>query len=436
MSDLWAALPAWVQDVAILMTLLAPAMVAGAALLRGYAPAPLVRAVLRRFGWTNAAFVALIAVSVGLGVGLLAQERGLRQGTAQAADKFDLIVAAPGSETTMMLAAVFLQPSDVALLDGETYAEVASHPQVGIAAPLAFGDSWQGAPVVGTTAEFARHLAEDRIDGRLWQAPAEAVAGAFVPLEIGESFVPAHGRGDAAEEGAHAGAAAVVGRMAPTGTPWDRSILVPVEFVWTTHGLSDGHAPDAARRLGPPFDPDAFPGTPAIIVRADALWANYALRSEFTREAETMAFFPGAVLAGLYRVMGDVRQAMSLMALVTQGLVAASVLLGLLILTRLFRRQVALLRALGAPARFVLAVVWSYGAALAAAGTALGLGLGWIAAWALSRAVTARTDVMVEPRIGWAELHLVAGFLAAVTLLALVPAAIVLRQSIVNGLRT
>ena len=435
MTDLWAGLPAWAQDVAVLMALLLPVAVAGAILLRGYAPAPLVRAVLRRFGWTNAAFVALIAVSVGLGVGLLAQERGLRQGTAQAADKFDLIVAAPGSEMTMMLAAVFLQPSDVALLDGATYAEIAAHPQVRIAAPLAFGDSYEGAPVVGTTAEFARHLSDGRIEGRLWQAQDEAVAGAFVPLEIGERFLPAHGFGDAAMEDVHADEATVVGRMAPTGTPWDRSVLVPVEFVWTTHGLPDGHAPGAARRLGPPFDADAFPGTPAIIVRADALWANYALRSEFTREAETMAFFPGAVLAGLYRVMGDVRQAMSVMAVVTQGLVAASVLLGLLILIRLFRRQVALLRALGAPARFVLAVVWSYGAALAAAGTALGLGLGWVAAWGLSRAVTARTDILVEPRIGWAELHLVAGFLAVVTLLALVPAVIVLKQPVVKGLR-
>ena len=434
MSDLWSDLPAWAQDLIMLAALVAPALVAGLLLLRGYAPAPLVRAVLRRFGWTNAAFVALIAVSVGLGVGILAQERGLRQGTAQAADKFDLIISAPGSEMTMMLAAVFLQPSDVALVDGATFAEIAAHPQVRIAAPLAFGDSWEGAPVVGTTADFATHLSEGRIEGRLWRAQDEAIAGAFVPLGIGGSFLPAHGLGDAMED-VHAVEATVVGRMAPTGTPWDRAILVPVEFVWDTHGLGDGHAPDAIERLGPPFDPERFPGTPAIIVRADELWANYALRSEFTREAETMAFFPGAVLAGLYRIMGDVRQAMSLMAIVTQGLVAASVLLGLAILTRLFRRQVALLRALGAPARFVLAVIWAYGAVLAAAGALLGLALGWVAALLLSRAVTARTDILVEAGLGWPELHLVAGFLGAVTLLSLAPAIVVLRKSIVAGLR-
>ena len=436
MTAALSALPGWARDAALFAALLAPALAVGAALLRGHAPGPLLRALLRRFAWTNAAFVALIVVSVGLGVALLAQERGLRVGTARAADAFDLIVAAPGSETTMMLAAVFLQPTDAPLVDGATYAALAAHPQVRIAAPLAFGDSWQGAPVVGTTAAFLRHLSGGHIEGRPWQAQAEAVAGARVPLAIGDTVLPAHGVGADALDDVHADAVTVVGRMAPTGTPWDRAILVPAEFVWTSHGLPDGHAPGAPDRLGPPFDPDRFPGAPAIVVQAEALWASHALRSEFTREGRTMAFHPGAVLARLYRVMGDVRQAMSLMALVTQGLVAAAVLLGLAILARLLRRQVALLRALGAPARFVLAVVWSYGATLAAAGTALGLALGWLAAGLLSRAVTLRTDVLVEARLGWPELHLVAGFLGATALLSLLPAFIVLRRPVVEGLRS
>lgn len=136
-------------------------------------------------------------------------------------------------------------------------------------------------------------------------------------------------------------------RLPRSSTPWDRAILVPVESVWAVHGLASGHAPDRADQIGPPFDAAYFPGTPAGIVCADELWANYALRSEFNRDAETMAFFPGTVLAELYRVMGDVRQAMSLMTVVTRVLVAASVLLGLFILSRLFQRQTAMLRALG-----------------------------------------------------------------------------------------
>ena len=142
MLDLWAALPPALQDVLFALALIAPGLLAGALVLRGLRPLPLVGAMLRRFVWVNALFVALIAVSVGLGVGLLAQERGLRQGSARAAEKFDLIVAAPGSEVTVMLAAVYLQPSDMALVTGAQYAEIAGAEGVAFAAPIAFGDSY------------------------------------------------------------------------------------------------------------------------------------------------------------------------------------------------------------------------------------------------------------------------------------------------------
>ena len=445
--DFWDSLPLWSQDLMTLLACLLPLLAVALWLLRGFAPWPLVRALLARFRWTNLLFIALIAVSVGMGIGLIAQERGLRQGSARAADKFDLIVAAPGSEMTVLLASVFLQPSDVALLDGTAFDRIAQTESVEIAAPLAYGDSYQGAPVVGTIADFVTYLAEDRIEGRLWRAHGEAVVGARAPLGVGDSFTPAHGHGAGADEGAHDHSTfTVVGRMAPTGTPWDRAILVPVEAVWEVHGLANGHAPEGAAEheheehgaepLGPPFDPAYFPGTPAVVVKARALWANYALRDAFTETGRSMAFFPGTVLTQLYAVMGDVRQAMSLLSVVTQVLVAASVLTGLIILGRLFRRQIAMLRALGAPRRFVMAVVWSQASALLIAGTLLGLLVGLGATALLSQILSARTDMLIRASLGWDELRLAAMFLSATSVLSLLPALSVLRAPISEGLRS
>lgn len=435
MADTWAALPPGLQDLLIALALLVPGLLAGALVLRGMAPWGLTGALLRRFGWVNLLFVLLIAVSVGLGVGLVAQERGLRQGSARAAEKFDLIVAAPGSEVTAMLAAVYLQPSDMPLLTGAQYAEIAGAEGVDFAAPIAFGDSFGAAPVVGTTAAFVTHLAGPLADGRLFASESEAVAGAFVPLRIGETFTPAHGHGPAAETDAHAGSGyTVTGRMAPTGSPWDRAILVPVEGVWAVHGLANGHAPGLAQ-IGPPFDPAYMPGTPVVLVRATELWGNYALKSRFTRP-DMMAFFPGTVLAQLHGLMRELRAAMSVLAVLTQVLVTLSVLIGLMILVRLIARSLAVLRAIGAPVRFVFAVVWSFSAALVLTGAALGLGLGWAAARLLSAIVTARTDVLVTASLGWAELHLVAGFVSLTLALALLPAWAAIRRPLLSDLRT
>ncbi|MEM9341505.1 MAG: FtsX-like permease family protein [Pseudomonadota bacterium] len=416
------------SDVALLAVLLAPLVVMAVLLLRGYATGPLVRALLQRYRWINAVFVLLIAVSVGTGVGLVAQERALRVGTAESASKFDLIVGAPGSELTLMLAAVYLRPSAVQLVDGEVYEAVASHPRTVFAAPLAFGDSYAGAPVVGTTADFVEHLGDGVLEGRVFDDPFEAVAGAGVPVEIGEVFVPLHGVGDQAEAGLHDDEITVVGRLPVTGSPWDHAILTPVEGVWLVHGLADGHAPENAGQIGPPFDAAYFPGTPAIVVRGDGLGGTYMLQTQFSQRADTMAFFPGAVLSRLYGVMGDVRNAMSLMATVTQVLVALGVLTGLFILTRLYARQLALLRVLGASTRFVLAVVWSYSVVLLALGTVLGVLVGFAVAGVLSGIVAEQTNILIEARLGWREVHLAAGFLGIASVLSVVPGALSLSR--------
>lgn len=433
MANLWSTLPATLQDALILLALLLPGLLAGAITLRGYAPMPLVWAMLARFRAVNAVFVALIAVSVAMGIGLTAQERGLRQGSAQAAAKFDLIVAAPGSEITAMLAAVYLQPSDMALLTGAQYADIAGQPGVTLAAPIAFGDSYQGAAVVGTTADFVTHLAGVLTEGRSFAAPSEAVAGAYAPVAMGDTIIPAHGHGASAED--HAGAGySIVGRMPPTGSPWDRAILVPVEAVWEIHGLASGHAP-GDDRIGQPFDPAYFPGTPAVLVRADDLGTIYALKSNFTR-TDMMGFFPGTVLAQLHGIMGSLRDAASMLVVVTQVLVTIAVLAGLMILTRIFARGLALLRAIGAPRRYVFAVVWSYCAGLIGVGAGLGLALGWVAAQALSAIITARTDVLVQTQIGWTELHLTAGFISLTLTLSLLPAFAATRHPLLTDLRS
>lgn len=434
--DIWQDLSPMLQDSLLLFALLAPAVLVGALVTYGYRPFALVRSLLWRYLWTNLVFIGLIAVSVGLGVGLTAQERGLRQGTARAADKFDLIVSAPGSEITMLFAAVYLQPSDVPLLDGATYDKISSNENVGLAAPIAYGDSFMSFPVIGTTPQFVEHLSGALAEGHMFTRVGQAVAGAAVDLALAAKFTPAHGVGAEAEDGAHAGAETViVGKMAPTGSPWDKAILVPVEAVWEIHGLANGHAPERKDQLGPPFDPAYFPGTPAVMVHADALWANYALKSEFTTD-RTMAFFPGAVLSRLHSLMGDVRQIMSLMAVVTQVLVTAGVLTGLVVLTRLFSRRLALLRAIGAPGRFVFAVVWSYAATLIAGGALLGLGAGYLATGIISREISRRTDILVQAGLGWPEFHLIAGFVSLTLLLALVPAFLALNRPVIADLRS
>ncbi|OKH88405.1 FtsX-like permease family protein [Thalassospira sp. TSL5-1] len=444
-------------------------------------PFPIVFASLRRHWVMNLLFVALIAVAVAIGVGITAQERALRQGSAHAADKFDILVAAPGSQTDIVMNTIFLRPSAVNLLEGPIWSKLLSDDRVDFAAPLAFGDSWRDHSIIGSTAQFIDYLSGGLKDGSMFADHEEAVIGVAVPLEIGDSFEPAHGHGIEAEEHHHHGVnIRVVGRMHATGTPWDSAIIVPVEQVWEVHSLSTGHAededhedhdhdasavatadhdhdedhdaahhdehadehehdhdedhPDHAVKLGPPFDGVDLPGVPAMVVHPKTVAGAYSLRSSY-RTDHSMAFFPAEVLVEMYEMLGNAGTVMRWMALGTQALVVAAILAAVLALMQIYRKQFAVLRALGAPKSYIFGSIWLYVATLVVFGAAIGLAMGWAVAQAVSQAFTAETGMAMRATIAAPELTLAAGFILIGFALALVPAFMLYRKPVVDALR-
>jgi len=117
-------------------------------------------------------------------------------------------------------------------------------------------------------------------------------------------------------------------------------------------------------------------------------------------------------------------------------LVASAVLVGLTMMVRLFARRLSLLVVLGAPVRFVYAVVWSYASMLVFVGSLLGLLLGFVATFIISMLVTKQTDILVEASLAWPEFHLVAAFFAVMSLAALILAFFARNQASIERLRS
>lgn len=394
-------------------------------------PFPIVKTLFDRNRATVLLFIGLVALAVGLGVAVTAQERALRQGSARAADRFDLIVAAPGSQTDILMNVVYLRPSAVELLKPATLAKLLSEPKASLVAPIAFGDSVSGFSVVGTTAPFVERLSGPLAEGRVFSTETEAVVGFASPYKVGSQLRPAHGHG-AAAEGPHEARLTVVGRMARTGTPWDTAVVVPVEQNWRVHGLPTGHPPQDAR-IGPPFDPMYLPGVPAVVVSPDSVPSAYGLRSAY-RTDETTAFFPAEVLVELYAVLGDMRSVMDVMTLTTQILVIAAILAGLMALMQLQTERFAVLRALGASRSYIFAVIWTGVTLMIATGASLGLLVGYATAAILSDVIASRTGIAMVATLGRQEALLACGIVVLGGLVALVPAALLHRRPVVANL--
>lgn len=406
-------------------------------------PLPMVLADLRAMGWTGLAVPLLVAFAVASAVAINAQERMLRAGTARAAADFPLLIGAAGSEAQLVMTGVYLDLTALNLVDGRVLQALAADPRVAASAPIAFGDVVAGFPVVGTTAAFAGRWGRlAPAEGRLFARAGEAVVGAEVGFALGARLTPAHGAGhphdhssdDEAEEAArrHAGVAyEVVGRMPRVGSPWDRAILVPVETVWATHGLGSGHEREG---LGAPYDGERVPGVPAIVVKPRRVSDAYALRQAYRRDG-TVAVFPAEILVSLYRRMGDVRDVLIAASWFNTGLIFAALALLVALVAGLRRRRYAVLRALGAPPAYILAVVWLGAAAMLGVGALLGLALGWLGAVALSLAIGTWTGLALTFQPAWGDVGLAAGLAALGCLVAAVPALLAYRRPIVAGLR-
>jgi putative ABC transport system permease protein len=414
---------------------------------------------LRRL-WVGALVVCLlVALSTALGVTVTLQERALRLGSARAADKFDLVIGTAGSETQLVLSSVFLQPAPLPLLPGSVLATLQADPRVAWAAPVAFGDSFNGYPIVGTTTQAISATTTGFTAGAMFAREGQAVIGAAVTLNVGDTVKPMHGT---AAEGGHTHselAYHVVGKLKPTGTAWDRAILVPVQAVWHIHGLGDDHEhehehehddhdadgdhDDDGHEHHGHIDPDAAivetfdehdPGVPAILVKPKTIASAYKLRQEY-RNDRTLGVFPAEVLTKLYATLGDVKKVLAVVAVGAQVLVAGALLLVTVLHIGQRRKQIGALRAFGAPRLSVFLIVWLELFVVVLLGIGLGLGLGYGVALGISHSVQGQSgfDLPVEfvGQDGWQ----IAAMLVFAALLSSLPAWLAYRQSPVAALR-
>lgn len=424
---------------------------------------------LRRLWLGSLVVMLIVALATALGVAVTLQERALRLGSARAADRFDLVVGASGSETQLILSSVFLQAAPLPLIPGAVLAKLAADPRVAWAAPVGFGDSSFGYPIVGTTKPLVE-AAGALTEGHGFEDREDAVIGSAVTLAIGAEVKPMHG---AVGEGGHVHEGTryhVVGRMPRTGTPWDRAILVPIEAVWHVHGMGMGedheggeggpdhdhdHADEPAAHgagapdhdeaehdhgdhgdpvaLGGPWS-DATPGVPAIIVKPKTIADAYRLRGQY-RTATTLAVFPGEVLTRLYSTLGDARRILSAVAAGAQALVAAAVALVAIAHVGQRRRQIGALRALGAPRLAVFGIVWGEIFAIVGLGIALGIAIGYGATLLLSQMLTAAAGVALPVVFDWEDLGRAAVLVIAAAILSALPAIMAYRQPPAAALR-
>lgn len=343
---------------------------------------------LLRIAWRNLAARPLqhgltalaVALGVALALSVLLLAGAFRDGITRAAEPFDMIVGAKGSPNQLVLNTIFLQDVPIGNIPWDLYSRLEADPRVAAAVPLGLGDNYRGYRLVGASAGLfelrSRPGAQPYLlldQGRLFREEFEAVIGAAaarkLDLKVGDAFTTAHGlAGEGLEEEEHAGRPyRVVGILRPAHGPYDQGIFTPMESLWAVHHI-DQHGTDGEGRREK--------GVTAVLVKPRSWVGLMLLYREINAGKEAQGVFPGQVLAGLFDLLGQTRRVLEVISAVAMSMAAATVAVSLYWAGVARRRETAILRALGASRRSVLALTMLEAVLVTGAGTAAGLLLG------------------------------------------------------------
>lgn len=342
----------------------------------------------RRF--TATLTVIAIALSVTLLVGVERLRTETRASFANTISGTDLIVGARGSSIQLLLYAVFRIGDATNNMSWKSYQDIAGNRHVAWSVPLSLGDSHRGYRVLGTSTDYFRHyryarkqsLAFDQ--GQAFTDLYDAVLGAEVAERLGyrldEQITVAHGASDVSFARHDDKPFKVVGILARTGTPVDRTVHVSLEAIeaihigWESGAPMPGMQVSADKARGMDLTPKTITAALLGLKTKVATFRVQRAVNDYRREPLS-AVLPGVALTQLWDMIGIAEQAL----LVVSGFVVVIGLFGMLtaLLTSLNerRREMAILRSLGARPGHVFVLIIGEAGFLTLLGVALGFTL-------------------------------------------------------------
>lgn len=394
--------------------------------------------------------LAAIALSVTLLLGVNRLRHEAHRGFSLSVSGTDLVVGARTSPVQLMLYAVFRIGEATANISWESAQQIVANPLVAWAVPISLGDSHHGFPVMGTSAAYFDHFrygdSQSLVvqSGNPFRDTFDVVLGAEVATKlgyrVGDSLVLSHGMGEAGLPEHRDKPFTVKGILKPTGTPVDRTLHIPLEGMSAIHLDWVGGAPMPGFSI-PGQYVQKFDLTPkevtAVLVGLKSRAAVFRVQRQINESpAEPLlAAMPGVALEQLWQVVGVAERAMlavSAMVVVVglSGLVAV-ILAGL----NERRRELAILRAVGARPRDIFLLMTAESLLVTLGGVLLGVLLLFGASLLLAPHIQSAYGIslrtlLVSPQ----ELKLLAAVMATGLLAGLVPGYRAYRISLTDGL--
>lgn len=342
--------------------------------------------------WNRKFTLGLMLISISLStVLLIGVERirhDVRSNFIQSVSGTDLIVGARTSPIQLLLYSVFRVGGVTNNIGWEHVQEIKDNPAVAWTIPVSLGDSHNGFPVLATNQDYFtyfrygdKQLLEMR-EGKPFHQLLDAVIGADVAhklgYHIGDKIILSHGISGTHLNSHDDRPFTITGILTPTGTSVDRTIHISLEAMQAIHLDWQGGArmrnfsiPD---KLLSKFDLTPQSIT-AIFIGLHNRASVFSVQREInnTSSEPLLAILPGATLDELWQLIGTGEKTL----LIISGIVTLVGLAGLTatILASLGerRRELSILRSVGASPRDIFALLAFEGIGIMLLGILVGL---------------------------------------------------------------
>ena len=403
---------------------------------------------LRARALTVGMTVLSIALAVALFLGVEKVRTGARASFADTISGTDLIVGARSGSVQLLLYSVFRIGNATNNVTWQSYEDIAARPEVDWIVPISLGDSHRQFRVMGTTPAFferyryrgERALAFATGGGLsdLYDAVVGSDVAAALGYEVRDEIVVAHGLASFSHHDDQP--FRVSGIIEKTGTPVDRTVIVSLEAIEAIHvdWRSGAKIPGRTTPVEAIRQMDLTPGAvTAALVGVKSRLQIFPLQRSINeyREEPLLAVLPGVALQELWQIVGVAETAL----IGVSAMVVITALIGMMamIFSSLSerRREMAILRAVGARPGTILGLLVLEAVLMAAIGAALGLALLY-AGLAIARPWVDSAFGLWLPidapnaREAWA----LAGVVAAAALVSLLPALRAYRLSLSDGM--
>ena len=291
--------------------------------------------------------------------------------------EYDLIVGKAGSSTGLVMNSVFYFGVPEGNIDLSYLESLQSNKYVEKAVPLGMGDTYHGYKIIGTSREFFENENFVLEQGRLIEDECDVLIGATVAkrtgLKIGDKFKSLHGlkESEGNENGHHDENMEynVVGILKPTNTPNDTVLFTTIETLWHAHGLhehKDEHEESKASDNVKSFhEIDTGTGEAeettslltAVLVRSRGLTEQNQLYQDLKRDEKIQTIMPTETLRNLLNSLNIGEVVITLIASVSVILSVIMLFITMLTSSIERRKDISILRALGAKRSFVFLTI-------------------------------------------------------------------------------